>query len=1658
MKELHISIFRTALKCLIFMGLVFAISFKAYGQTPTATIRSNYVKLSVFGSGMEHVGNPTGVGNLPHISAACGGEFKYNWSDYSNKRNKFYFFTGVAQALPTVPSPDHSNRDHFRVPTMTQNTPNAAPSGTAFTVGNVTAPSVTTSGVFSNFTYHDLIHSATGYTEPTVIEGVTYPGGSDGVPDGYTGIANLNGFRIEHSAFITLNSLPNAAGINVPDEVDFLFTITNTSAQARVFGMSWNVDTQIGYGGNGDYGDMAPFFGPGLNEFRTSLLSVGFPVVSGSAAEHRYMTTLLTRVGWPPGTPIPTGYLFSEGNPYTHAIPDYIYGLHPSCNYSGLIKTGLPNAHGQTWTKADYFAVAHVNSANGNIAESFYYGVNNGQPDGGSFGISDDSGHILRWNPRIVLPGETIRIGFSFGGSDAENPPPSMISLTDQMAPSRIIADPSELFYTNSPFQSETRVYNGAPGVTLVSGKVILKIPKAQLRVEPSMLQGSNAWVLYDEDEVFASYSYAIPQLSGLQTHTVNPPVHLFVISQCVSDVNTQYFLALDDIVTQGGNPNISDPLIKNLFIPKIFCFCGGDGTASDPFQICTIEELSFFAKYVNGGHSRDDGYFILMEDLDATDFLSETGDGHNGGFLWRPIGDLAGTCFRGHFDGNNKVIRNISINRPNQDYIGLFGCAIEGSIRNLGMEGGTIVGQDYVGSLVGSNGILSPPSQIPATTSICYATGLNVRGRRYVGGLIGGNFNNSTIENCYTTNIVTGQSSSVPSSYVGGLVGGQQNNATLAYSYATGNVTGQDWVGGLAGRNAENSTIKNCVAANISVRATDNTAFVKRIAPSTANANFHNNYANNTMELQSSGVEVDVIDGSPESGDEMDNAFFQALIFYNTPGYWLASSPWSMDREPNPGVIWRVCDFTRFPFFQWQTDITCLSLSPKSIFYVDHTKVGDGSSWENAYPNLADPLILSARQRSGAIPVATNDTIREIYVAEGSYLPMHNADGYAFTSSRFPTTGGGRTNAFVLVPGMRIYGGFVPDEIPLGVSLPNFGTTGRNGITELSGDLKGNETDRAYHILIGVNIPENSHTIIDGFTISGGNANSPATSIRVNNEEISNHTGGGIYNSNASPLFINTNVTGNQAAMGAGVFNNTFSAPMFTNVRISGNWGQSNGGGMLNENASPILTNVTISGNRALSGGGLCNTDNATPVINNSIVWGNTADNVYNDNGVPVFSYSIVGGSGGSEGWNVVFGTDEGSNIDADPLFVAAISPLLAPTVSGDYSLQGGASSAVLTGSNDLYLTARGISDFIGETDISGNRRLTGPIIDRGAYEYPLLTIFATAGPGGTIRTPTQGSPPILPPGAVPVDQGEDVTFYFPPEHCYHIYRVLVNGVNNPAAVASGSFTFTNVMQNQSIEVLFRLTEYITHIEDRIEYGEIYEFCGDTLDMSGVYLCNLTTANNCDSLVILTLEVLEYPCIPVEHIINVPVEVWLGTPRKLDGMVIPENAHGSRNIRWSIIDTGTTESKLLSSGTGSNMSTMLLANRTGKVLVKATIIEGLCKNDLGVWEDFEEVFEIVVKTPENSSPKFMLYPNPTFGYFLIKNENLFIEIAAIQIYDATGRLIRSSAPLYKSSESKEFVEMDISDLIAGVYFLNIVTMNPVTGQSVVIPHKVVRK
>jgi len=77
--------------------------------------------------------------------------------------------------------------------------------------------------------------------------------------------------------------------------------------------------------------------------------------------------------------------------------------------------------------------------------------------------------------------------------------------------------------------------------------------------------------------------------------------------------------------------------------------------------------------------------------------------------------------------------------------------------------------------------------------------------------------------------------------------------------------------------------------------------------------------------------------------------------------------------------------------------------------------------------------------------------------------------------------------------------------------------------------------------------------------------------------------------------------------------------------------------------------------------------------------------------------------------------------------------------------------------------------------------------------------TITATAGPHGS----------IAPSGAVKVNYGFDKAFTITPDPNYLILDVRVDGVSNPGAVASGSYTFSNVTDNHSISATFKQKTY---------------------------------------------------------------------------------------------------------------------------------------------------------------------------------------------------------------------------------------------------------
>ncbi len=186
-------------------------------------------------------------------------------------------------------------------------------------------------------------------------------------------------------------------------------------------------------------------------------------------------------------------------------------------------------------------------------------------------------------------------------------------------------------------------------------------------------------------------------------------------------------------------------------------------------------------------------GSYILMNDLDSTtagytELASVTA---NGGRGWQPIG-TPDDAFIGRFDGQGYEIGDLFINRPDEDYVGLFGHISSirqsdnvGVVDDVGLVNAEVSASAEVGALVGHNAGLVSDS---------YSSG-SVKGDSRVGGLVG--WNQATLSNSYSSCSVTG------STRVGGLTGDNwYYRGTVSNSYSTGSVTGSTRVGGLVGMN----------------------------------------------------------------------------------------------------------------------------------------------------------------------------------------------------------------------------------------------------------------------------------------------------------------------------------------------------------------------------------------------------------------------------------------------------------------------------------------------------------------------------------------------------------------------------------------------------------------------------------------------------------------------------------------------------------------------------------------------------------------------------------------------------------------------------------------------------------------------------------------
>ncbi len=230
------------------------------------------------------------------------------------------------------------------------------------------------------------------------------------------------------------------------------------------------------------------------------------------------------------------------------------------------------------------------------------------------------------------------------------------------------------------------------------------------------------------------------------------------------------------------------------------------EGTVDDPYLINSLDNLICLS-YIN---QLWDKHFLQTTDIDASATMQLT---EGAGFS--PIGNNI-INFTGSYNGQNYTISNLYINRPNNDYIGLFGKIQNANISNLRLQNIDIIGYNNVGGLIGSS-FCSSSGNSPSISNN-YITG-TINGEDYVGGLIG-----SSSSSYYYPRIKNNLASATVSgnNYIGGLMGSSSSsyyyNPTISNNYATGTVGGERYVGGLIGYfySTHNATVNNSYATGI--------------------------------------------------------------------------------------------------------------------------------------------------------------------------------------------------------------------------------------------------------------------------------------------------------------------------------------------------------------------------------------------------------------------------------------------------------------------------------------------------------------------------------------------------------------------------------------------------------------------------------------------------------------------------------------------------------------------------------------------------------------------------------------------------------------------------------------------------------------------------
>ncbi len=332
-----------------------------------------------------------------------------------------------------------------------------------------------------------------------------------------------------------------------------------------------------------------------------------------------------------------------------------------------------------------------------------------------------------------------------------------------------------------------------------------------------------------------------------------------------------------------------------------------------------------------------------------------------------------------------------------------------------------------------------------------------------------------------------------------------------------------------------------------------------------------------------------------------------------------------------------------------------------------------NGTSWSDAYDSLHK-----------ALEAAASNSI--IWVAEGTYLPTNDGD---------------RAKSFELPDSVWLFGGFDGSESEL------YERNLQDHLTILNGDIgiQGEVSDNSIHVVIAGN-----HTRLDGFTISGGNADSTCTlceygggiladackDVRISNcilrDNYASVQGGALCNNfGTGPVYIDSCKFFNNHAAYGGAIDCHDTPSEITRSVFAGNSASIYGGAIFNWGAgsNPVIDHCSFYNNSCPEGSAIHNRAwGIVASITNSIFYGNPDPDIDLSSGAELadtrLSYCLID-QGEFSGNNIITG-----------------NPLFADTVGYNLQIMGG-------------------SPCIDAGDPESTKDPDGTTADIGAYHFDL-------------------------------------------------------------------------------------------------------------------------------------------------------------------------------------------------------------------------------------------------------------------------------------------------------------------------------------------------